>query len=292
MPRQVAQGPKFVQFFGPLIEALKTLGGSGRPDEVKNVMVERLGISEQEQSEVLNSGASRFSNKVDWARFYLVRAGYLDSSTRGVWSLTDSGRTVTLSQRDALAIFKRVRSEMKADSAQVPVEDESNGDELDEGSLVERQNVDYRTTLLQTIAGLSPSGFERLCQRLLRESGFENVIVTGRTGDGGIDGTGILQITPFVSFKVLFQCKRYSGSVSPSQVRDFRGAMLGRTDKGIIITTGTFTSEARKEAIRDGVPQIELVDGEKLVNMFEALKLGLIPKVTFDVDYDFFGEFR
>jgi restriction system protein len=292
MPRQTAQGPKFVQFFGPLIEALKELGGSGRPDEVKNLIIERLGISEQEQSEVLNSGAPRFSNKVDLARFYLVKAGYLDSSTRGVWSLTDAGRSVTLGQKDALAIFKHVRSEMKADSAQVPTDDESNIDEIDVASVVERQSVDYRIALLRTIGDLSPNGFERLCQRLLRESGFENVIVTGRTGDGGIDGTGILQITPFVSFKVLFQCKKYSGSVSPSQVRDFRGAMLGRTDKGIIITTGTFTSEARKEAIRDGVPQIELVDGEKLVNMFESLKLGLKPKVTFDVDDDFFAEFK
>jgi restriction system protein len=126
----------------------------------------------------------------------------------------------------------------------------------------------------------------------LRESGFESVTVTGRSGDGGIDGVGILQMTSFVSFKVLFQCKKYSGSVSPSQIRDFRGAMLGRTDKGIIITTGTFTNDARKEAVRDGVPAIELVDGEKLVDMFESLRLGLKPRVAFDVDYEFFDEFK
>lgn len=292
MPRQAAQGPKFILFFGPLIEALKELGGSGRPEEVKNLIIERLNISDQEQSEVISSGGSRFGNRVDWARFYLAKAGYLDSSTRGVWSLTDLGRTTKIDQKEAFAIFKRVRRDMKDDNVQPPAGSDSSIDESPEDNGVGPLALDYRTALLQTIIGLSPNGFERLCQRLLRESGFENVDVTGRTGDGGIDGTGILQITPFVSFKVLFQCKKYTGSVTPSQVRDFRGAMLGRTDKGIIITTGTFTNEARKEAIRDGVPQIELVDGEKLINMFESLKLGLKPKVTFDVDYDFFAEFK
>lgn len=109
---------------------------------------------------------------------------------------------------------------------------------------------------------------------------------------GGIDGHGILQVNPFVSFKVLFQCKRYSGSVSSSQVRDFRGAMMGRADKGIIITTGTFTPDAKKEAVRDGVPPIELVHGEKLLDMFENLELGLLPRKTFDVDTHFFREFQ
>ncbi len=139
---------------------------------------------------------------------------------------------------------------------------------------------------------LPADGFERLCQRLLRESGFESVTVTGKSGDGGLDGIGVLQVNPFVSFKVLFQCKRYSGSVTPSQVRDFRGAMMGRADKGIILTTGIFTSDAKKEAVRDGVPPIELVDGEKLLDMFETLELGLKPKKAYDIDEKFFDDFK
>lgn len=127
---------------------------------------------------------------------------------------------------------------------------------------------------------------------MLRESGFEAVTITGRSGDGGLDGLGVLQVNPFVSFKVLFQCKRYSGGVSASQVRDFRGAMMGRADKGIILTTGTFTGDARKEAVRDGVPPIELVDGEKLLDMFEELQLGLTPKKAYDVNLKFFDEFK
>lgn len=151
---------------------------------------------------------------------------------------------------------------------------------------------DHRPRLLELIRSLTPNGFERLSQRLLRESGFQHVTVTGKTGDGGIDGIGILQVNPFVSFNVLFQCKRYQRTVTPSHVRDFRGAMMGRADKGIIITTGTFTLEAKKEARRDGVPAIELVDGDSLVDMFERLEMGLIPKQIYDIDQRFFDEYR
>mgnify|MGYP002379851130 FL=1 len=139
---------------------------------------------------------------------------------------------------------------------------------------------------------LTPSGFEQLCQELLREAGFSEVVITGRTGDQGIDGFGTLQVNPLVSFRVLFQCKRYREAVIPSQVRDFRGAMAGRTDKGMIITTGVFTAEARREASRDGVPPIELIDGEKLVDMLESLELGLKPIRSFEVDSQFFDKFQ
>ena len=152
--------------------------------------------------------------------------------------------------------------------------------------------TNYRQQLLDILRNLPPSGFERFCQRLLRESGFQEVSVTGRSGDGGIDGIGILQVSALVNFKVLFQCKRYTGSVSPSQVRDFRGAMQGRADRGIIVSTGSFTSDAKKEAVRDGVPPIELVDGEKLVTMIEDLELGLDPVKSFKVNEPFFDEFK
>lgn len=151
--------------------------------------------------------------------------------------------------------------------------------------------VNYRQVVASRLQALPPAGFERFCQRLLRESGFEEVTITGRSGDGGIDGIGILQVNALVSFKVLFHCKRYTGSVTPSQVRDFRGAMMGRADKGII-TTGSFTADAGKEAVRDGVAPIELVDGEKLVSMLEHLELGLEPRRTFEVDPTFFVAIR
>jgi restriction system protein len=150
----------------------------------------------------------------------------------------------------------------------------------------------YKERLLDVLRQLPPGGFERLCQRLLRESGFEQVEVTGRSGDGGIDGIGIVKVNPFVTFKVLFQCKRFAGGVGAGHVRDFRGAMQGRADKGIIITTGTFTKDAHTEAVRDGVPPIELVNGDQLVELFRELELGLLPRTTYDVDAAFFEQYR
>jgi restriction system protein len=150
----------------------------------------------------------------------------------------------------------------------------------------------YRGEVFDLLLKLPSGGFERLSQRLLREAGFIQVVVTGRSGDGGIDGHGTLQINPLVSFKVVFQCKRYAKSVSPSHVRDFRGAMTGRADKGIIITTGTFTAEARREASRDGAPPIDLIDGDKLVDMLENLELGLKPVTSYEIDREFFAEFN
>jgi restriction system protein len=289
-------GPKFVQFLSPVIEALKELGGSGRPSEVREVISRQLNISETDRTELLDGGAPRFDNQVAWARFYLVKEGLVDSSKRGVWSLSDRGRELeSLSFDESLAIFRRIQSEFQPE--RISEEETAQQEEIVEETIAPNDTAvsddsSYRKKLLEVLLSLPPAGFERLCQRLLRESGFEQVVVMGRSGDGGIDGQGILQINPFVSFKVLFQCKRYTGSVSVSQVRDFRGAMMGRADKGIILTTGTFTSDSQKEAVRDGVPPIELVHGDKLLDMFENLELGLTPRKTYDVDHHFFREFQ
>jgi len=288
-----AKGPKFVSYFWPVIEALKSLGGSARPAEVREKIAARLGISDAAQAETLPSGFPRFDNKVAWARFYLAKAGIIDSSSRGVWTLTEKGLALTrLTHQEALDIFKDVHAQFHVDRSVVDAPEAEEAEAAPPQDAASPTSIDYRQQLLQTLRGLPPSGFERFCQRLLRESGFQEVTISGRSGDGGIDGLGILQVSPLVSFKVLFQCKRYAGPVTPSQVRDFRGAMQGRADKGIIITTGAFTSEARKEAVRDGVPPIELVDGEKLVTMIEQLELGLTPIKAFKVDESFFAQFK
>jgi len=280
------KGPQFIKYFQPVINALIELGGSGRPEEVEDVVAEQLRLSEEDKNEQIPSGQSRFSNKVNWARFYLAKAGLIDSSTRGVWSLTERGRTATLTPAEAFDLFNRIHKQFAIERKKTKVE------KVIEEDSSSPEEIDHRSTLMNILLNLPAGGFERLCQRLLRESGFEKVQITGKSGDGGLDGIGVLQMNAFVSFKVLFQCKRYTGSVNPSQVRDFRGAMMGRADKGIILTTGTFTVDARKEAGRDGVPPIELVDGEKLIDMFEMLELGLKPKKAYEVDSVFFDEFR
>jgi restriction system protein len=285
------EGPQFVKYFGPILDALRELGGSGTPNEVVERIALDKGVPDDVQNELLPSGQPRFRNKIAWARFYLVREGLLDSSKRGVWSLTEKGRTTTLSHEEALDIHRkwsrifqqegRARASAAEPEASPPTQaanDETLGN--------------HRNRIIQIMLSLPPAGFERLAQRLLRESGFTQVEVSGRSGDGGIDGHGTLQLNSLVSFKVLFQCKRYSNSVSPSQVRDFRGAMAGRADKGIILTTGTFTAEARREASRDGVPAIELIDGDALVGMLEQLELGLKPVKAYEIDESFFSEFK
>ena len=283
-----AKGPEFIRFFRPILTLLLESGGSGTPAEIVDRSIEIANISEAEQEAVNKNGQSRIKNQVHWARQYLVWDGYLDSSGRGIWSLTEKGKSVDIKNLNPLELFKNVQKNRA--KIKLPTSSEISSTEEPITDEMELQN--HRPRLLELIRSLTPNGFERLSQRLLRESGFQHVTVTGKTGDGGIDGIGILQVNPFVSFNVLFQCKRYQRTVTPSHVRDFRGAMMGRADKGIIITTGTFTLEAKKEARRDGVPAIELVDGDSLVDMFERLEMGLIPKQTYDIDERFFEEYR
>lgn len=272
---------------GPILDALRELGGSGKPREVSEWLSDKYEIQGTPLEETLKSGQTRFYNQVHWARQYLVWEGLLDATTRGVWTLTDKGFEARLSEDEARELFLKwvkihADARKEADSR-----DEVEGD----GEPEEIPDEDHRQLLLELLKKVTPEGFEQICARLLRESGFEKVTVTGGPKDEGIDGIGILQVNPFVSFKVLFQCKRYQGSVSRAQVGDFRNAMIGRADKGIIMTTGTFTTDALKEADRDGAPPIELVDGEKLVEMFEAVGLGLRPKTIYEVDQAFFGRF-
>lgn len=285
------KGPKFVQYFAPVIEGLRALGGSARPAEATDWVAVKLAVSDEERSELTSTGIVRFDNAVAWARFYLARSGIIDASKRGVWTLTEKGRAMLVPRHEeAYAIYREAQSGMKADRAAEEVVDSDADAPSEETAFSTGPN--HRTQVIDALTSLSPAGFEAFSQRLLRESGFQGVAVTGRSGDGGIDGNGILAVNPLVSFKVLFQCKRYAGSVSAGAVRDFRGAMMGRADKGIILTTGSFTADARKEAVRDGVPPIELVDGEKLVTMLEELELGLTPVRAYRVDEAFFDEFR
>ncbi|GMU84112.1 MAG: hypothetical protein AMXMBFR47_39820 [Planctomycetota bacterium] len=285
-------GIRFVRYMPALLDALRDLGGSGTPAEVADAVARRLALKEADLAKAHpKSGRSVFRNDVAWARNYLNYEGLVDSSERGIWALSGESRTRTLTADEAHEIVRRwvkIHRERRLARDGDPAEDGDPSIEPDHGGIPPNLPVD----LLSVIKSLPPAGFERLCQRLLRESGFQEVHVTGRSSDGGIDGHGVLQINALVTFRVLFQCKRYGGAVPPKELRDFRGAMTGRTDKGIFLTTGTFSTEARREAGREGAPPIELVDGERLVALFENLRLGVRPRTVFDVDAAFFDEFR
>jgi len=283
------KGPDFIKYIVPIIDILNELGGSGNPSEVTDLIIEKYNISEEELNLTNKNGGSTVKNRIAWARFYLVKGGVLDSSKRGVWSLKNNYNEI-IDLSDVNTFFKNTHEKFETKKKSEIIDSADNP--LDEEIEEKVEDENYKEKILTLLKDLPPSGFEKLCQRLLRESGFTQVKVTGKSGDGGIDGFGVLELNPLMSFKVLFQSKRYKEVVSTDKVRDFRGAMAGRADKGIIITTGRFTQDAKNEAVRDGVPPIELVDGDKLVTMFENLEFGLIPRTVFDIDLDFFKEFQ
>jgi restriction system protein len=268
--------------FNPLLRAIRELGGSAAVSEQEDKVAELLKLSEDEVAEVHRGNRTKLSYRLAWARNYLKRAGLLENSARGVWALTRTGKAAK--SVDAKTINRFVK--------RLDAEREPSGS--DEGADHAPPELRWEDDALETIKQISPKSFETLCQRLLRESGFIQVEVTGRSGDGGIDGRGVVRLGGVLSFHVIFQCKRYKDTVSASAIRDFRGAMVGRADKGLLITTGMFTRDARAEAQRDGAPPLDLIDGEELVGKLKELRLGIevTPRVEEEihVNKDWFSE--
>lgn len=283
-----ARIPTFDELMNPMLAALRELGGSGSIDEIYEKVIAVESFSEEIVSLVHDpekSNLTEIEYRLAWARTYLKQFGHLENSKRGVWVLTQQGRErPAIVPREVVAF---VREEyQKNRKAKQPVETPELLPEVDELPSEDTWVQELHRILTKEI---SPEQFERLSQRLLRESGFVQVEVTGRTGDGGIDGKGIARLHGFMSFHVIFQCKKYQGSVGAGEIRDFRGAMVGRADKGLFITTGTFTPAAVKEATRDGAPPIDLVDGDQLAVKLKELSLGvrteLVESVTVDPEW-------
>lgn len=276
--------PSFDELIIPTVKALIELGGSGNVEEISTKVYEIAKLSD----EILQipHGDEGTSNEVDyrlaWSRTYLKKYGILENSSRGIWALSKSD--IDVNKLDYIEIVRTVRDQERS-TQQKNKSVKPSIEEIEQEVIEEVDNTEeWKEKLLNILYNISPSAFERLAQRLLRESGFFQVEVTGKVGDGGIDGKGIVRVSGLLSFHVIFQCKRYRGSVTPSQIRDFRGAMQGRADKGLVITTGTFTREAIKEATRDGAPPIDLIDGELLCDKLKELKLGVESKFTETID--------
>ena len=275
--------PTYDELVYPTIQALISLGGSGSNEEILEKVIE-LGKYPNDIEEVLNSRGtmSLIAYRLAWARTYLKKVGGLDNSQRGVWTLTNTGKGMT--EEDCKKIPNSVKKAYNDSRKSQKALSEDNEEE----ELSDEVDVHWKERLLRVLTTIEPSAFERLSKRVLRESGFTKVEVLGKPNDGGIDGIGLLRMN-LVSFTVLFQCKRYKDSVGSATVRDFRGAMQGRCDKGLILTTGTFTSEAKKEATRDGAPTIDLIDGDDFCELLKQLRLGVaveqIEKVSVDDDW-------
>jgi len=245
------------------------LGGSASISEQEDTVAALLNLTDKEISEIHRGTQTKLSYRLAWARTYLKAFGLLENSSRGVWSLTSKGNTTTsVDPREVRRFVQALNKESTSSKRKSKISEP-------EVSEPELQKIPWKDELLETIKSIPADAFERLCQRLLRESGFTSVEVTGKSGDGGIDGKGVVRIGGLLSFRVNFQCKRYRGSVSPATVRDFRGANEGRADKGLIITTGRFTTDAKREAQRDGASPIDLIDGSDLVEKLKQLEIGV-----------------
>lgn len=256
---------RYDDLMNPVLQALKALGGSGTNEEINDKVAEIVNIP-ADQLEVLHNpekgGMTEIEYRLMWTRSYLKSFGLIENSTRGVWAITEKGSKIE--KVDEKEVVRTVRELFRNRKKETVQNDEEPSNK-----------VEWQEELLDVILKMSPAAFERLIQRLLRESGFVQVEVSGQSGDGGIDGHGILRLGGLLSFHVIFQAKRWKGAVGSSQVRDFRGAMVGRADKGLLITTGAFTKDAIKEATRDGAPAIDLVDGDQLVEKLKQISLGV-----------------
>ena len=278
--------PSYDQLLNPTLEALHGLGSSASIDEIVGKVIENLSLPKEVVEQPHGRGnETELEYRLSWARTYLKKFGLIDNSARGVWSLSAEGMISQVV--DPREVVRKVRqqdsSTLNADDTGQIVTGPNGNQTLDWPEDIAPK---WRDTVIQILRELSPDAFERLCTRLLRESGFIEVEITGKSDDGGIDGRGIVRVGGLISFNVLFQSKRYQENVGASVVRDFRGAMIGRADKGLIITTAGFTRDAKKEATRDGAPPIDLIDGYLLAEKLKELKLGITTELVEAVDVD------
>lgn len=279
--------PKYRDLHWPTLLAVRSAGGTATNEEIDDAVIKSEGFSEELQEILHNDGPkSELEFRIAWARSWLKGMGLLDNATKGVWSTTADGRSVAYDDLPDL----RTEYSNRLKAARKEREKAEGGEEA--GVEFDELQEDWQAALLAQMLALEPDAFERLAQRLLRAAGFVNTSVTATSGDGGIDGTGDYRIS-LLTFPVYFQCKRYKGAVGAEKVRDFRGAMAGRGDKGLIITTGTFTAAAKQEATRDGAPPIDLIDGERLCDLLKTHKLGVrVETRTVEdvaIEPDFFG---
>ena len=291
----------FINWMPPFIELLKEKGGSATTKEIREGITKKMKLSDEFLTERYEkSNLLKFNNQVYWAKQYLAWERLVETSKQGIWALTDDGWKAPMTYEDALELFRKwvkihrdtrkSKENTKKISANSEIPDIVD-DEVDVDSDIELEaKEDY--SLLEILKKTTPTGFEHLCGRLLREYDFEDIDVTPRSNDGGIDGTAILKLNSFVNMSVYFQCKKYDGTVPIGHIREFLGVLAtdqNGVDRGLFITTGTFTKAAYDLERKN--TKLELIDGDKLVEMFEKAEIGVKPRTVFDPDIAFFTQY-
>lgn len=286
--------PTYTELIVPTYNALLKLGGSGTNNEIYEQVIKDMKLSDEavDESHLGNENQTELEYQLAWARTYLKNFGVIVNSARSVWSITSNYTSGgNLDSKKVIAFTANKNEKRRAASGKEGV---NNPEKPDDG-IAENDETEYpeeikpwKQRLSEVLQNMDPYGFERLAQRVLRESGFIQVEVTKKSGDGGIDGTGKLKINGIFSFNVAFQCKRYKGAVGASDIRDFRGSLTTDIEKGVFITTGSFTKAAKEEASNPGKQQIDLIDGEEFINKIAQYGIGVREVITYEIDEEFF----
>ena len=284
------KSPTQLELIEPTFDAIVELGGSATIEEIRDKVIEMLQLSDEIVDEPHTGKATQQTEleyQLAWARTRLKSYGAITNSSRGVWMITPEFSDKKVSKAEVVEHINSTKAKAKGKTKNDANQDHTTPDVVVVDDLPEELEP-WKVELADTLHTMNPYSFEKLAMLLLRECGFSQVSVTKKSGDGGIDGTGKLKINGIFSFNVAFQCKRYKGSVTAGDIRDFRGSLTTDIEKGIFITTGTFTRDARKEASNAGKQQIDLIDGEEFINKLIEYRLGVTEKLVYEVDKNFF----
>ncbi|MCL2636754.1 MAG: restriction endonuclease [Oscillospiraceae bacterium] len=278
----------FINWIPPFIEILKEKGGSATPKEIREGIAEKMKLDDKFLTErTEKSNILRFENQVYWAKQYLAWENLVETSKHGIWALTDEGWKTSFDFNTALELHRKwvkIHSEIRKSKKK----GEQAVIEVSEEEIEEKKNL----SLLDILKRTTPTGFEHLCGRLLREYDFVDIEISPRSRDGGIDGTATLKLNSFVNMSVYFQCKKYDGTVPISHIREFIGVLATEqngVDRGLFITTGTLPKTAYE--LEKKQTKLELIDGEKLIEMFEKAELGVKPRTVYDPVLSFFKQY-
>ena len=275
------KAPQKEQLIVPTYKALLELGGSGTNNEITEAVIKLEQFDDEIIDEPQNGhpGMTKLEYELAWARTYLKKAGVIERVGYCLWAITPEYSKDQ--ELDLASIIKKAKNKTNPQSdAQAKVDDTASDENIDQ---------DWRIKLGEKLRDIDPYGFERLSMRLLRESGFDEVSVTKKSGDGGIDGFGTLKINDLFGIKVAFQCKRYNDNkITAEDIRQFRGTLPANIERGIYITTGQYTRAAVEEARRSDVKTIDLISGDKFIEKLAKYEIGCKKVETYIVDDEFF----
>ena len=283
--------PKQECFINPTLEALRNLGGSGKNDEIYDEVLKIMNLDEDaiDYPHLGSESQTEIQYRLAWARTYLKTYGAIENSDRSVWVLiSDFKENISVDASEVMTLYrsKKYKKEVRNIVNDEDVDNEA--EKVNEIADLPEEVKPWRAKLYDVIMNMDPYAFERLAQRVLRECGFTQVEVTKKSGDGGIDGFGKLKINGIFSFNIAFQCKRYKGTIGAPEIRDFRGSLTTNIEKGVFITTGTFTKAAKEEASSPGKQQIDLMDGEEFINKIAEYQIGVREIKDYEIIDDFF----